>query len=586
MNDPQRLPGGKLRVRVPRAEIILTSAIALVCVLIVGLAISLSNGRRLHTETQMIVANVRAARDDVIGLAQARSDVEFMFHAYLQARSDDRLRRFQTLAHDVDQRLAGLRRRTAPDPEVDAIAGRMQALVDQEIERFRARIERGRSDPTAARAAAEGVRGSLAEETERLHALLNERIDAARAAEQSERARLDAIAIALAVLSVFASLLAIIALRRERAQWALANEVAEEARAAAAASDLAKTRFLAAASHDMRQPLHALTLYLSALGRRIEGEEARRILTNAERAAQSMSSMFSTLLDLARVQAEVIKPSITAFSLQPLLDRIVSEHPGADVAAEPTPIEVRSDPALLERILRNLVSNALKHGGGSARVRVRTRDMNADIEVSDSGPGIAQDDQERVFEEFVRLDGSANSEGLGLGLAIVQRLAKLLDHPLELRSSAGAGATFVVRVPIVRGVAEVEPHAKSTAVSLEGVRVLLMDDDALALEAMAGSLRDLGAVVRTCASESEVADTIKSGFEPRLLVMDLRINGALSGIEIANRTRALLDPPPSVLIVTGDTGADTLSALRASHHRWLIKPVDPNELAQAAAEAV
>lgn len=585
MNDPQRLPG-TLVVRVPRAEIILTAAIALVCLLIVGLAMSLSNGRKLHAETQAIVANVRSARDDLIALAQTRSDLEFVFHAYLQDRSDDRLRRFRLREHEVEQNLVNLRRRTAPDPEVDAIAGRMQALVDQEVQRFSARIERGTSDPAAARAAAEGVRGSLGDETAQLHALLNARIDAARAAEQSERARLDAIAIALAVLSVFASALAIIALRRERAQWALANKLAEDARAAATASDLAKTRFLAAASHDMRQPLHALTLYLSALGRRIEGDEARRILANAERAAQSMSTMFSTLLDLARVQADVIKPDITTFPLQTLLDRVVSEHPGANVIAEPTPIEIRSDPALLERILRNLVSNALKHGGGSARLRVRTRDMNADIEVSDSGPGIAQEDQARVFEEFVRLDGGANSEGLGLGLAIVQRLAKLLGHPLELRSSPGEGATFIVRAPIVRGVAKPKQDARAATVSLEGVRVLLMDDDALALEAMAGSLRDLGAVVRTCASESEVADAIEHGYEPRLLVMDLRINGALSGIEIANRTRALLDPPPSVLIVTGDTGADTLSALRASHHRWLIKPVDPSELAQAAAEAV
>jgi|CXWL01.1.fsa_nt_gi signal transduction histidine kinase len=572
--------------RIPRAEFILAGAIALVSVLVVGLAITLSNGRALGLETRAVVTNVRAMRDDVIELGQKRTDLGFAFHAYLRGATPVRLERFESRLNDVRTVLADLRRRASADAEIDSIAAAMQALIDDELDQYEVSVYSRQARGAASPAPIDDVHDDVRIESARLHTLLNARIDQARGAEQRQRDRLDMIAVALAALSLIASALAIISLRRERNQWRLANEAAESARAAASASDLAKTRFLAAASHDMRQPLHALTLYLSALGKRVETDEARGILGKAERAAQSLSGMFATLLDLARAQAGVIKPEFTSVALAPLFDRIVAEHPGADVAAAPTTIEIRSDAALLERILRNLVSNALKHGGGRARLSVRTLNGFADIEVSDNGPGIAPEDQQRVFEEFVRLDGRASAEGLGLGLAIVQRLGELLGHPIELRSTPGDGATFIVRAPLLHGIAAPPPAVVSHAASLEGVRVLILDDDALALEAMAGALRDLGASVHTCAREVDVTAALAAGFAPRLLVMDLRIDGALAGIDIANRARAKLDPPPNVIIVTGDTGADTLGVLRASTHRWLIKPVDPAELANAASESV
>src|SRR6185436_8177686 len=246
-----------------------------------------------------------------------------------------------------------------------------------------------------------------------------------RSIERSATTRLYWLAGALAVFAMIAVGVTVVALYRERASWrdafaalADARDAAQDAHARAAASDLAKTRFLAVASHDMRQPLHALTLYLSALDRRVENPEARGILAKMERATDSMIAMFSTLLDLARIQAGAVEPEIADFALQDVFDRLAAENPGGNLTVMRTHLRVHSDAVLVERALRNLVSNALKHGGGEARISARLAGPRVEVVVADNGPGIAPEDQARVFDEFVRLDG--RGEGLGLGLSIVR----------------------------------------------------------------------------------------------------------------------------------------------------------------------
>jgi signal transduction histidine kinase/ActR/RegA family two-component response regulator len=353
-----------------------------------------------------------------------------------------------------------------------------------------------------------------------------------------------------------------------------ANRTLEEA-------NLAKTRFLAVASHDMRQPLHALTLYLSALERRVESAEAREIVAKMDRATQSMIGMFSTLLDLARIQAGVVKPEIAPAPLQPVIDRILAEHPGSNVEAARTSLWARTDPLLLERIVRNLVTNALKHGGGKARIVVARDGRFAEITVADDGQGIPVEDQDRIFEEFVRLDRGA--PGLGLGLAIVKHMADLLQMPIRVESSPGAGARFILRTPIAETQALAPSGDLTTIGSLRDAHILVMDDDMLAREAIGGALRDLGAEVRECEDEASCIAMLETGFKPRLLVMDLRIHGHLLGITIARRLTARLNFNPGVVIVTGDTEPETLELLRSSGFGWLIKPVDPRHLGAAAA---
>ncbi len=348
-------------------------------------------------------------------------------------------------------------------------------------------------------------------------------------------------------------------------------------------ADLAKTRFLAVASHDMRQPLHALTLYLSALERRVENEETRSIIYKMERATNSMVTMFSTLLDLARIQAGVITPEIARFPLQDIFDRIVAEHPGGQVEAGPTSIVLLSDASLIERALRNLVSNAVKHGGGAAQLSAAIVGNRAEIAVSDNGPGISEEDQARIFDEFVRLD-SRSGEGLGLGLAIVKRIAELLDSPVHIVSSPGHGARFVLRAHLAGAGATRTPRLVNPVAHMSGAAVLVIDDDALAREAVAGAMADLGAVVRSAGNEAEAEAVLADGFIPRLLVMDLRIDGELAGVAIAHRLQGKFDSSMRVIVVTGDTGPETLSLLRTSGYRWLIKPVSPQDLSAVAAE--
>jgi signal transduction histidine kinase len=209
--------------------------------------------------------------------------------------------------------------------------------------------------------------------------------------------------------------------------------------------DSARARFLTAISHDMRQPLHALLLYLGALDRRVHDEEARAVLSKADRAAQSLADMFESLISLARLEANKVEPEIISVSLKALFDDLIAKSRAA--RADVTQLHASSDPALLEIILQNLISNAIKHGGGEAHLSAHVRDGAVEIAVRDAGPGIAAEDQERIFVEFTRLD-SAPADGLGLGLTIAKDLATLLGHTIEVRSAPGAGATFVVRAPL------------------------------------------------------------------------------------------------------------------------------------------
>jgi len=361
-----------------------------------------------------------------------------------------------------------------------------------------------------------------------------------------------------------------------------ANIELENLYRAARDAELAKSRFLAVASHDMRQPLHALTLYLAALARRVDNEEARDILAKMERATESMITMFGTLLDLARIQAGVVNPEIAPFALQDVFECIAAEHTQGELDVQPTTITLYSDAALIERALRNLVTNAIKHGGGKARLSAQAVGDRAEIVVADNGPGIAKEDQARIFEDFVRIERRGASGGLGLGLSIVKGISAALDVPVEVESEPGRGARFILR-PRLSAVAAASERANDDVASLNGAPALVVDDDATAREAVAAALADMGAEVRTAGSEAEAEAHLAEGFAPRLLVMDLRIDNELRGIDIARRLCARLAKPPRVVVVTADTAADTLAMLRNSRFAWLIKPVNPRDLSRMAA---
>jgi signal transduction histidine kinase len=174
----------------------------------------------------------------------------------------------------------------------------------------------------------------------------------------------------------------------------------------------------------------------------VKDDESRDILGKADRAAQSLASMIEGLIQLARLDAGKVEADVERVSLQSLFDDLVAQAPHA--SADATPLYVKSDPVLLDTIVRHLVSNAARHGGGDAHLSAEALGDEVEITVRDTGPGIAAEDQEHIFVEFVRLDGAATS-GLGLGLAITRKLATLLGHKIDVRSAPGQGAAFVIR---------------------------------------------------------------------------------------------------------------------------------------------
>ena len=579
----------------PRADAILTA----LAVGLAGFAVLFVLAFVSQNQTQARVLRrievTRPARLQSAALLQALVDVETGQRGFLLTNDTRFLEPYDVGRRDLARQLSALR--TTASRNTDLLAPTIRAelsavaalgAIDHTLTLHRAhalsdaQIARELSSSKSAMDTARADARALAADVERL-------IDIARTQNAASRSAIYVLGALLGILAIVSVVVATWAIRQERRAWKTtiealsdAREAAELARAKAAASDLAKTRFLATASHDMRQPLHALTLYLSALDRRVQTPEARDIVKKMERAAESMVGMFATLLDLARIQADVVEPEISDFPLQDVIDRLIAEHPGADIVARyaAPSLSVHTDAMLLERLLRNLVSNGLKHGGGSVRIVAAPSDGRVQVSVIDQGPGIPTEDHQRIFDEFVRLEGKGASEGLGLGLAIVRRIADLLDLRLTLQSTLQHGATFSILIPAAPAAARAA-RATHTPAQLNGERVLLMDDDPNALEALAAVVRDLGAEVNACAKQAEARAAIDAGFRPHLLVMDFRIDGKLSGVDITNRLRAQLNPPPPAIIVTGDTAADTLAFLSESGHQWLIKPVEPAMLMQA-----
>ncbi|HYD71559.1 MAG TPA: ATP-binding protein [Candidatus Binatia bacterium] len=574
LNNPERLMG--------LAAVLLAASILAIVVALVGLA-----GIRADVVRDQMEA--RGARLAVYALMQASIDAENGQRGYLLTNDAQFLAPYANGRTEAFRQLASLRETASRHPDLQDDVSNAEILARRAFEQLAAPIEQ-RHSPRALREALQTSEAAMDELRAQANSLLRDvesLLDASRTAERRTTNRLYWLGGALALFAMIAVAVTILALYRERRTWlqtfgalSAARDAAENAHARAAASDLAKTRFLAVASHDMRQPLHALTLYLSALDRRIENPEARGILAKMERATDSMIAMFSTLLDLARVQAGAVDPEVDDFPLQVVFDRLVAENPGGKIEVERTDLHLHSDAVLIERALRNLVSNALKHGGGRARLSARALGEHAEIVVADDGPGIAAEDQSRIFDEFVRLE--SRSDGLGLGLSIVRGITRALDIPLELHSTPGKGSRFVLRPPLSQAKARNAAPAPAPQ-GLGGASALVVDDEPLAREAVANALSDIGARVQSAANEADAMRMIADGFVPRLLIMDLRIDGKLEGIDVARRLSERLTPPPHVIVITGDTAADTLALLQESGFAWLIKPVNPRDLSELAA---
>jgi len=354
-------------------------------------------------------------------------------------------------------------------------------------------------------------------------------------------------------------------------------------------ANIAKSRFLAAASHDLRQPLHALGLFVSALRKKIHKPETHEIVSNIDASVEALQGLFNALLDISRLDAGVIQPQVTNVAVQGLFDRLardfgmVAAAKGLTLRFVATQAAVRTDGVLLGRIMHNLVSNALHYTtSGGVVVGCRRREGRLSIEVCDSGVGIVAAERKKVFQEFYQIGNPERdrNKGLGLGLAIVQSLAKLLELPLEMQSVPDRGSRFGVSVPRVASSAvQVTENSAPLVERLRGTLIVVVDDELTIRDGMQALLMDWGCeCVLASSGEDALAQLAARARAPDAILADYRLRGGHTGVEAIVAVQAAWGPAIPAIIVTGDTAPERLREAQASGYRLLHKPVPPARL--------
>src|SRR5579872_722297 len=346
---------------------------------------------------------------------------------------------------------------------------------------------------------------------------------------------------------------------------------AEAAREAAEEANVAKSRFLAAAGHDLRQPMQALSFFVDALHEQALPVDSQSVVSNIRRSVDAMEDLFNSLLDVSRLDAGIVQPRLATIRVASLLERVRGEfaaaasQKGLSIRLLRTRACVRSDPVLLERVVRNLVSNAVRYSErGRILIGVRPRGTVIRIEVWDRGIGIPQDKHREIFQEFRQLHNPHRDrrKGLGLGLAIVERLLRLLNHPLELRSEPGRGSVFMVSVP--RGCADevVQSEADGQIVvdrDVSNSLILVIDDEADVRESMRTLLGKWRCEVVIADSGADMLGKLVAIQRlPDLIVCDYRLLGTQTGIEVIARLREEFNAQVPALLMTGDTDVEQL----------------------------
>jgi signal transduction histidine kinase/CheY-like chemotaxis protein len=364
-------------------------------------------------------------------------------------------------------------------------------------------------------------------------------------------------------------------------------EVTRAARSAAEAANRAKSTFLAAASHDLRQPLHALGMFAQALIDRTREPEGQHLAQRIATSVEALETLLSALLDVSKLDAGAIAANPRDFAIRPLLDRLIEECTAealerglklALVCGDPV---IRSDPVLIERILRNIISNALRYTErGGIVIGCRRRGAHYALEVWDSGSGIPADQRSRIFEEFYQIGnpGRDRTRGLGLGLAIVRRLADLLGHRIDVRSREGRGSVFRLVVPAGDRTALAKPVEALPEPCVAGRRILVVDDEADVRDATASLLRQWGCDVVAVADVSTALDSYRGRAAPEAMLVDFRLGAGMDGLAAIAALRQVFGLATPALLVSGESGEYELGRIRDAGVPLLHKPLPPARL--------
>jgi PAS domain S-box-containing protein len=381
--------------------------------------------------------------------------------------------------------------------------------------------------------------------------------------------------------------------QRKQAEEALTSAMKE-----AETANLAKTRFLAAVSHDLRQPMQAISLFVDALSQMTEDEKACNVLENIRLCLLNGNELLDDLVDISRLDAGVVIPKLRDLAIADIFESLersfstVASERGLQLTFVPTSQFCTSDPVILTRILQNLISNAIRYTPeGRVLVGCRRRGERISIQVWDTGIGITTEHMNQIFEEFYQIHNPQRDrrQGVGLGLAIVKRQAKLLGAEIEARSWPNRGSSFGVVLP------QAAPDRETMALSeaefvepdLAGVCLVAIDDEPQQLHALSSFLALKGIDVVSGESESAaIAEIDKSGCKPQVIVADYRLKGDLTGADAINRIRDYLGSPVPGIIITGDTEPQRIAEAEASGFRLLHKPVQSDSLLRAVRESI
>lgn len=355
----------------------------------------------------------------------------------------------------------------------------------------------------------------------------------------------------------------------------------------------AKSRFLAAASHDLRQPLQALKLLNAALREYLLTDDiALNILNDSERALEVMDRMLNSLLDISKIDSGAIIPELADFRIGDMFKDLrgdfllLTKQKNLGFRIVSSSAVVRTDRALLDSILRNLLGNAVRYTShGRILLGCRKQGESLSIEVRDTGAGIAPGELDRIFDEFYQIGAPDrdSSQGLGLGLSIVRAYANLLGHPLKVQSWPGRGSVFSILIPsgdlAAAEIGRRDDADAGTGWKQQGHRILLIEDDALSLKAMQAQLTAWGMQVIGARSGDEAMEMLQqNGFTPELIITDYRLQKGETGVTALARLRPLLSDMIPVIFVTGDGLGKVRSEISPQYTHLLQKPVAPGKL--------
>ena len=379
------------------------------------------------------------------------------------------------------------------------------------------------------------------------------------------------------------------ALTRENAEREAIGEALRRAKEAAEAANLSKTRFLAAASHDLLQPMSAAKLFIATLSDMPLEQPQREVADHLSGAFTSIETLLNALLDISRLDAGRAEYALADFPISVVLNHLeqafrpLAAAKGLKLRIRPSALRIRSDPRLFHRIAQNLVANAVKYTQrGGVLVGARRQGGGARLEVWDSGPGVEPDDQERIFEEFQRLDQDAENRGMGLGLSIVHRACQLLDHPLTLRSQPGRGSVFAIATPLAQSEA---PEAINPAMAPAGkpidldLLISVIENEPEVLLAMTRMLEGWGASVAPAASTEEaLSGMAELGLPPDIIIADYHLDGPDTGLGAIRALRKEWRREIPAVLATADRSSALAWEARTMGVDLISKPVELREL--------